>query len=206
MFVLLSFSDPKFNRFEEYKQLDNWNLDLHAVGDFDNDGKKDAISYTGCAFLSSINTQDIPQNQQCTSNLVAVGYPYQKDRVGQKYGDMNTTDLDLTRALPIYHSYLFKKHNENWKIFVKSKQLVIFEIQKGRLLQKMENVPIEFRLDEVLYSMSWFPILLLLPLSPLFFFTQLPFLLLLILSTITVITYFLWKKINPLSVIDSLTG
>lgn len=202
MYVLPSFSNPQLNKFEKYNRLYNWDLPQYSIGDFDNDGKKDAISYAGCAFLSSINTQDIPQNRQCTSNIAAVDYPYQKDRVGQKYGDMNTTDLDLTKALPIYHSYLFKKHNENWKIFVKSKQLVIFEIQKGRLLQKMENVPIEFKIDEILYSMSRLFTLLILPFYYLFFFIQAQFLSV-ILPLITTITYFIWKKIYPFSMIGS---
>src|SRR3989344_7560640 len=164
-FAFVFFTDPKFNRFEDYKRLYNWNLKQYAVGDFDSDGQKDIISYTGCAFLSSVNIKDIPQNQQCTAKgtTVVVYYPDKSEKIGQKYISIKKFNLEPedTHAenRPISHSYLFTKQNGNWKIFVNSRELAIFEIRKDSLLQKMNSVPIEFKLDEILYFMSVFALL-----------------------------------------------
>jgi len=210
----MSFSDYQFNKFEKYERLYNWNLKEYAVGDFDSDGQKDVISYTGCAFLSSVNIKDIPQNQQCTAKgtTVVVYYPDKSEKIGQKYISIKKFNLEPedTHAenRPISHSYLFKKQNGNWKIFVNSRELAIFEIRKDSLLQKTDHVPIEFKLDEILYFISGFYILLLLPLSPLFSFTNrffsIEILFFLILPILTTVTYFLWKRINPFSVVDSM--
>src|SRR3989344_9600676 len=128
-FAFVFFPDPKFNRFEDYKRLYNWDLKQSAVGDFDNDGKKDVISYIGCAFLSSVSIQNIPQNQQCTEKgtTTVIYYPDKSIKIGQKYIPIQTINLDIESFRgtnrPISHSYLFKKQNENWKIFVNAEEL-----------------------------------------------------------------------------------
>ena len=206
LLVLIFFFDPKFNKFENYERLYNWDLKQYAVGDFDNDGKKDVISYTGCAFLSSVSIQNIPQNQQCTEKgtTTVIYYPDKSIKIGQKYIPIQTINLDIESfrgtKRPVSHSYLFKKQNENWKIFVNSEGLAIFEIRKDGLLQEVSNVPIEFKLDEILYFLSPLGLYILIPLNLFSFADDFRFYnhiipsFLIILPMITTIIYFLWKK------------
>lgn len=132
--------------------------------------------------------------------------PDKKIRVGQKYIAIQKFNLEREEIhnvnRPITHSYFLKKQNENWKIFVNSGELAIFEIRKDGLLQKTNNVSIKFKLDEILYFMSGFALLLII-LTPSVFLIPGQFLFV-VLPIITTITYFLWKRINPFSMIDSI--
>lgn len=205
MFVFISIIDPQLNRFEKYERLNNWDLGNHAVGDFDGDGKKDLVDSRGCAFFSSLDTDKINQKQQCVASMMTKMYLNNKGIIGQKYIPMEASNLEARDFQggnnSISHTYLFKKPNENWKIFVNSGELSIFEIRKDGLLKKLDNVPFVFRLDELLYSMSFLTILLALHFAFVFSWTRFP---LIILPIITVILYFLWKRINPFSMIDSM--
>lgn len=203
-FVLLSFSDPQFNRFEKYKELYNWNQKQHAIDDFDGDGKDDLVDFRGCGFFSSLDINKVPQQQRCIAPIMTKIYLKNQDLIGQKIYQLPVSNLEAENIrnytkLPVSHSFLFKKHNESWKIFVNSRKLEIFEIRKDGLLQKMKNVPVEFKLDEALYMISELSFIPLYSFSYLFSFV--PYFpgwsfFLIISPTVTIIFYFLSKKNN----------
>ncbi|MEK7517826.1 MAG: hypothetical protein AAB583_04715, partial [Patescibacteria group bacterium] len=185
-----------------------WDLPQYAVGDFDGDGHDDLVTFTGCGFFSSAEKDKVPQNQLCISPILTKMVLKNQDLIGQKYIAVQKLNFETGNSFhmkrPISHSYLFKKKNENWKIFVNSGELTIFEIRKDGLLQKIDNVPIQFKLDEILYFMSGLYIYptLFSPFYILGIFVH-P-LVSLILLVITTIIFFIWKKINPFSKIDSM--
>ncbi|MEK7497386.1 MAG: hypothetical protein AAB656_00510 [Patescibacteria group bacterium] len=208
--VLPFFADPQVHRFEKYNRILNWDLRRHAMGDFDNDGQKDLISFTGCAFLSAVDINAIPQEQQCTAIGIAVmTFKGQKDRIGQKYVQTDKFDLNLgvlDKELPISHSFIAKDRNENWKIFVNSSSgLNIYEVKNNGLLQNVGKVALTNRIDEYLYSISRFFVLFALPIIPLsFIFTpifapfrsvsnQVPIHEVITLSLITIILFVVWR-------------
>lgn len=76
--------------------------------------------------------------------------------------------LDSSSTTQISHSYLAKKSNENWKIFVtQNRQLSIYEIKNKGIIKKMNSVPFLAQADEYLYLFSSFFLILLNPIIPL---------------------------------------
>jgi hypothetical protein len=200
LFTIAILERNLFNRYEKYMPLHDWNLRQNAYDDFDGDGKKDYIILPGCAFLSSFDATKVPKNQQCIAPGYAIMVFKNQNIVGQKY--VSTREYNLGSVDPhkvqISHSYLMKKPNENWKIYLDTNgSLKIFEIVKGGSLREVNEIPIEFRMDENLYLFSGYN-----------FFTlfktlgNVSFLLLFIsplLTTIAAVAYFLVKKFNIFS-------
>jgi hypothetical protein len=170
--VLPFFADPRIHRFERYERLMNWDLRQHARGDFDGDGAEDLITFTGCAFISSVDVTEIPASEQCTATgIVGLVFSDDNEKIGQKYIQIDAHDLNLAEAdlgLPISHSYLGKSAGENWKIFVNnSGTFQAFEIYTNGMLRKSDQVGMTHRLDEILYGVSRLFLVLVLPLVPL---------------------------------------
>lgn len=205
------FADPQVHRFEEYKRIFNWDLRQHAKDDFDNDGQEDLISFTGCAFLSSVDATTIPQDQQCTATgITSLVFHDQDNRIGQKYVQTDETYLHLDAfrtSSPISHSFIAKDAGENWKIFINSKNgLQIYEVKNSGLLETVDEVTLANKIDEFFYSLSRFFILLALPLIPLSFVfspiflpfrsasQQIPVHEIVTLSFIAVVLFVMWRK------------
>lgn len=197
--VLPFFIDPKIHKFEKYEPLKNWDLDRNAIGDFDNDGKKDLISLTGCAFLSSVGVNNILQEKRCTANeIVPAYYEGKKDIIGQKYIeiDKNNIDLNLYNSSSITHSFVAKNKNENWKIFINSKDgLKIYEIQNNGLLKSVDKIGLSHKIDESLYFLSSLFLILVIPILPLSFAFN-PIYEVITLAIIMVVFFILGKSIK----------
>lgn len=209
--ILPFFTDPQLHRFEKYNRLWNWDLKQHARGDFDADGKEDLISFTGCAFLSAVDVGEIPESQRCTAKgIAAMSFQDEENRIGQKYIPTDIYDLHLgafDNGLSISHSYLGKDIGENWKIFTNSSgNLKTYEIKNTGQLSDGGQPSFASQVDEFLYSISRFFVLLALPLIPLSFIftplfqqfrpitTQVPIHEVVTLSVITLILWLLWKR------------
>lgn len=161
VYVLPFFIDPRINSFEDYHSLENWNLPGHAQGDFDQDGTTDLVTFTGCAFMSAADIDQIPEEKRCTATgMVEWVFPDQPEIVGQKIANLESFDLgassDTTPKNWIRHSYMGQDDEGEWTVVVNSKQdgLTLSRIGQDGLLYPVADIPIEYRIDEALYSLS----------------------------------------------------
>ncbi len=204
-------ADPKLSNFEQYYRLWNWDLRQHARGDFDQDGQEDLISFTGCAFLSAVDINTIPESKRCTAiGIASMFVKSDQELVGQKYIENEKYDLNLStndQKPPVTHSYLGKYKDANWKIYInENKQLKSYQIEKNGQLSEIQPTTIINKIDEFLYSISRFFVLLALPLVPLIIIFSpifapfrsindlMPIYEITTLSIITIILFFIWKK------------
>ena len=157
-FGLVNLADPRLHHFQDYRRLINWDSPANADGDFDNDGKKDLITASGCALLSSMKVENIPENQKCRADkLVNIIFKDGTERIGQKYASSDSDFSYIDPKTPIFHSYLAKDNGENWKIFVNfGKSLKIYEIKSDGSLVDNGNFSMVNKLDEFLYFISNF--------------------------------------------------
>ncbi len=210
-FALPFFADPQMHRFDRYHRLWNWDLAQHARGDFDNDQQEDLISFTGCAFLSAVDSDQIPESRRCTATGIAdMTFKGEETKVGQKYIQVDKIDLNLgafDHDFPIFHSYLGKDTGENWRLFVQTNgTLHTYEIQSSGMLQDGGDASFANQIDEYLYFFSSFFFLLAIPLAPfaIVFSTifdplrpvaiQAPVYEVITLLTLTIILFTLWKR------------
>lgn len=159
--ILPYFVDPRVNTFEGYHRLENWNLPGHAQGDFDQDGKTDWVTFTGCAFLSAADIDKVSEESRCTATgMMEWVFPDQPEIVGQKIANLESFDLgassDTTPKNWIGHSYMGQDDEGEWTAVVNSKQdgLTLSRIGQDGLLYPVTDIPIEYRIDEALYSLS----------------------------------------------------
>lgn len=161
VFVLFSTTfpiHPLIQDFHDYKTLDNWDLDTHAVGDFDSDGITDLVTFTGCAFLSSVNNNSIPENKKCiATGIMEIFIKNPQYHIGQKFIDTNNTDLTLNQDgyQALTYAYLGKSKDGLWRIYSEHEnKMVIWEIRKNKLITKTNNVPLATYLDKFIYQAS----------------------------------------------------
>ncbi len=109
---------------QNFRPIYDWDLPAHSMDlDLDGDQKKDLISFTGCAFLSSQDATHLPASQQCTARGV-VGFNKDLQPTGQKFISSDETDLDLGNysndpSLGFgYYAYLYE-NNDQWFLVVK---------------------------------------------------------------------------------------
>lgn len=167
---------PRFQNFQDYKPLDNWNLDKHAIGDFDNDGKEDMVTFTGCAFLSSVNEDNISADRRCTasgmSNLV---FKDSDNKVGQKYVDISETDLGGNFGYGVVsYAYMGENQEREWNIYAeRDGKTYVSEIDNGQI-KKMTDISLVTKFDRFLYNLSllFFLGVLIIYVSPLVIFTS----------------------------------
>jgi hypothetical protein len=155
-FVFFSWSVPQISGFSEYGSLINWDLDQHGSHDYDGDGKYDFITYSGCAFLSSVDIDTIPKERQCTAaNVRMISGSKELSKIGQKYIETEKYDLNWDTDIPVSHSYLAKYKDTNWRIYLNtSKGLQAIEIGKDGSLKAVDDIRFANRIDEVLYYIS----------------------------------------------------
>lgn len=171
-FVLAFFVKPRLHSYSSYESMYNWDLPAHPRGDFDKDGKEDLISFTGCAFLSSVSVEQIPEENRCAATRISsfVSSTINAEEIGQKYTITEEYDLDLKFfATGIHHSYLEQKENSNWHIAIKDTSgLRRYVIGEDGLLKEIP-VSVLYRIDEMLYSLSLLFNILVLPTVPIFY-------------------------------------
>ncbi len=164
--ILPFFVNPHFLSFKRYFRLYNWQLPEHAVGDFDGDGKKDLVSFTGCAFLSAASMGGVYKENQCVASGVDLLLANNSDKklIGQKYINTDTYNLNLDSffsdgprdesKINIKHSYLGVDNQDNTFIIVNTgRKIVAYRVGLNGLL---EEVPpgLMIILNEKLYSFS----------------------------------------------------
>lgn len=71
--------------YKEYYSVEDWNLSMHAIVDVDDDGTKDMLTFTNCAFLSTLSADKIPMEKRCQETGMSVlAFPENTITVGQK--------------------------------------------------------------------------------------------------------------------------
>lgn len=142
---------------KEYRSLVNWDLPSHQTDDFDGDGKKDLISFTGCAFLSTKKEKSIPEGQQCRARGIS-HFVFTEDKIGQKFLKRPTEDFSLDYASNPFHAYMTKP-SDKWLIHVNDLGrggLLAFEIEKDGSIKPTQNGLLLDYVNEFIYSASWF--------------------------------------------------
>ncbi len=119
--------------YKSYFGVEDWNLSKHAILDIDGDGIQDMITFTGCAFLSSVSEQSIPISKQCTEPTMSpIVFPKNNNIVGQKLNSSKPFHYDWLRK-----SYLVKTQEDTWKFYdLNGFQIRTFELNKNNLFSE----------------------------------------------------------------------
>ena len=115
---------------KEYHGVEDWNLAKHAIVDMDGDNKKDMVTFTNCAFLSSVAVKKIPSEKQCKEpGMSTFAFRDNSVIVGQKLIPQKPFWYQFLRK-----SYLVKTHNDIWKFYdMNGFQLRTYELGKDSL-------------------------------------------------------------------------
>lgn len=119
----------------KYYSVDNWNIPTHAIVDIDEDGQNDMITFTNCAFLSSITKDQIPKDRQCSeTNMSPLVFQDNDEIVGQKlFGQKQS------KTLLLHQSYLVKTQNNIWKFYdINGFQLRVYESGTNKLFYEIK--------------------------------------------------------------------
>lgn len=146
---------------KEYHSLEDWNLAMHAIADLDGDGKKDMITFTNCAFLSSVPSEKIPEDKHCKEpGMSALVFPDNSISVGQKLSS-NPFNYQWLRK-----SYLVKTKNNMWKYYdMNGLQVRTYELRENSLFVEVEPTILD-RFDIFTYQLSHLGVVLLLIVLP----------------------------------------
>lgn len=135
---------------------------MHAITDLDNDGKKDIITFTNCAFLSSVTAQSISSNKRCEeSGMSIIAFPDNTTTVGQKLVSQKPFHYQWFRK-----SYLVKTHNDIWKFYdMNGLQLRTYELGKNHLFTEVKPTFLD-RVDALTCQISHLGVVLFLIVLP----------------------------------------
>jgi|GEM_PF-1292840 len=133
---------------KEYYSLADWNLALHAITDIDGDGKKDMITFTNCAFFSSLSPEKIPEDQQCQEpGMSIITFPDNSISIGQKLFSQKPFRYQWLKK-----SYLVKTGDGVWKFYdMNGLQLRTFELRENNLFVEVEPSFLD-RIDTFTYQ------------------------------------------------------
>lgn len=139
-----------FQHWKEYYSVEDWNMTMHAVTDIDGDGKNDVIVFSNCAFLSSVNQMQIPENQRCMEpSMAGITFPERPDIVGQRLGQNSTLFFNWMRK-----SYLVKTQRDEWRYYdMNGFRLRVFRLRADNLFEQVIPTPIDW-LDLLTYQLS----------------------------------------------------
>lgn len=158
---------PRFHFFTDYRPLNNWDLSNHARGDFDRDGKDDLITFTGCAFLSAVDLEQIPSATRCTARGISFQFDQDKSLIiGQKFIQTEVFDLNLStqNRAETGRSFLGKSRDGVWSIYADSASgLRRFDILPTGLLSQNDQITLADQLDLFMYGLSNTLLILTLP-------------------------------------------
>lgn len=96
-------------KWNKYYNLYNWNLNSHAIDDFDGDGIKDLITFDGCSFFSSIDEEDIPKAERCIRGNMSPLVFGDKEKVGQS--------IYITRPPILFKSFIVKNKDDKIQFY-----------------------------------------------------------------------------------------
>ena len=135
---------------KEYYSLEDWNLTMHAITDIDGDGKKDMITFTNCAFLSSVSPEKIPSNMQCQEpGMSIIAFPDNSVSVGQKLSSKKPFGYQWLKK-----SYLVKANDSVWKFYdMNGLQLRTYELGGDHLFIEVNPTFLD-RVDTFTYQLS----------------------------------------------------
>jgi hypothetical protein len=156
-FVLFQWTNPQVSKFSDYQSLINWDLNGYGIGDFDEDGEKDFISYTGCAFLSKADLSNVSDDKKCVAKNSEIIFTAGKemDLIGQKYISLDQYNVDPNGGDEVFHSYLARYNDSHWRIYLNANgNLKIFDIGNDGIIKETNEITLANRLDEVLYFIS----------------------------------------------------
>lgn len=147
---------------KEYYSLEDWNLTMHAITDIDGDGKKDVITFTNCAFLSSISPEQIAAENECQApGMSSIAFPDNSVSVGQKLISQNPFNYEWLKK-----SYLVKTNNDRWKFYdMNGLQLRTYELESDHLFKEVNPTFLD-RIDVLTYQLSHLGVVLLLIILP----------------------------------------
>lgn len=122
--------------YKSYFGVEDWNLSKHAIIDVDGDDMQDMITFTGCAFLSSVSEKSIPIEKQCMEPTMSpIVFPKNNNIIGQKLSSSKPFKYNLLRK-----SYLVKTLEDTWKFYdLNGLQIRTFELDKDN--QFLETYP-----------------------------------------------------------------
>ena len=143
---------------KEYYSLEDWNLTMHAITDIDGDNQKDMISFTNCAFLSSVPLEKIPSNSQCQEpGMSVIAFPDNSVSVGQKLSSKKPFRYQWLKK-----SYLVKTNDDIWKFYdMNGLQLRTYELDSDHLFVEVNPMFLD-RIDTFSYQLSHLGVILLL--------------------------------------------
>lgn len=166
MFVIfLEVMDKNFSNtqsWKEYYSLEDWNLSSHAIVDLDNDGKKDMVTFTNCAFLSTVSAEKIPIEKQCQEpDMSIIVFPDNTTSVGQKLFSQKPFHYQWLRK-----SYLVKTQNNVWKFYdMNGILLKTYELGKDNLFSEVKPTFLDI-VDTLTYQLSHLGVVLILFVLP----------------------------------------
>lgn len=116
--------------YKSYFGVEDWNLSKHAIIDIDSDGTQDMITYTNCAFLSSVSEKSIPLEKQCIEpTMSSITFHDNNMLVGQRLISSKPFKYNWLRK-----SYLVKTQEDIWKFYdLNGLQFRTFELDKNNL-------------------------------------------------------------------------
>lgn len=151
-----------FQSWKEYYSLEDWNLTKHGITDIDEDGKEDMVTFTNCAFLSSVPAEIIPSDKQCKApGMSIIAFPDNSVYVGQQLSSRKPFSYQWLRK-----SYLVKTNHNVWKFYdMNGLQLRTFELMENRLFKEVNPTFLD-RIDAFTYQVSHLGVILLLSVLP----------------------------------------
>lgn len=137
---------------KEYHNIDNWNLGVGLSPrdnvDIDGDGVVDSVRTSGCAFLSSVKTDSIPDVKKCTGQDYITG----KERVGQYLHwnfDNSKNPLDS-----LYFTFIVKSFQNKWRYYAYvGTQVNVSEMGINNIFQEVKPSILDYA-DLVYYQIS----------------------------------------------------
>lgn len=135
---------------KEYYSLEDWNLSQHALVDIDTDGKQDMVTFTNCAFLTSVTPDRIPKENQCVEPTMSViNFADNSVTVGQKLAPSQPFLFDWFRK-----SYLVKTDTDVWKFYeINGLQIRVYELGNNNLFTQ-KNPSLLDSIDLITYQAS----------------------------------------------------
>lgn len=122
-------------RWREYFSVEDWNLPKHAITDIDGDGRNDLVTFTNCAFLSSIGAEKISKDRQCQEpEMAPLVFAGGEKMIGQALVSRRLFGYDWLKK-----SHLVKTENGKWRFYeINGWQVRAFEMKDDGLFEEIE--------------------------------------------------------------------
>jgi len=97
-------SHSKTQTWKSFYALNDWNISLPTIGDYDLDGNQDFINWDSCAYITSVDPLMIPNQEQCKISGSLIKKDVEKSYTGQRIGGGRFT-------------FLVKTQNDKWRFY-----------------------------------------------------------------------------------------